>query len=689
MGALDLRNAAARLAVGGSAVFGAAALLLTLAWHPTPLTVASGLIAATFVPVALVGAAAVRARHGLGWVLLASGVCLPLATGAYRWASAGFATGAPWAQWAPWAGWLDGWPWVPGVALIPTVGLLLFPTGRLPSRWWWPVLVADVGVLVSLTIWTVFGTELIDFPGHANPTALPGAAGAVAEAFVVAIVLVAPLSTLSAIAVTLRYRARRDPAIGLVLPAAWACAAAWWACIVFVSVGGDGADVYAAPLESGGMLAVAITCWIAIRRYGLLDVRTVVGRAAVYAGLTIVVVLVYVGVAAVVGTVAEPAAGPLAVGIAVLVALPGRQLLQHVVNRLVFGYRDDPGGALRRLGERLAGAADAAQMLSGAAQVVRDVLRLQHVAVEVHGRRVAEAGRRPTAAVADPDGNSDGSPDGNSDGSPDGNSDGNSDADEVLELPLVFAGEAIGRLRITSGPERHLTLSERELLTEVSRQVASVAHAVRLGEELSRSRERLVAATEEERRRLRNDLHDGLGPALAGVALGLHRARGKVAADPDAASAQLEQLTAQVRDAVDDVRRLVYGLRPPALDELGLVAAIGEHARALGDVRVVGTVDGDLPAAVEVAAYRIALEAMTNALRHSGARTCRVSLELNGALHVVVEDEGAGLPDGYRAGIGITSMRERAAELGGALTLSRREPSGTTVRAVLPVGGPP
>jgi signal transduction histidine kinase len=219
--------------------------------------------------------------------------------------------------------------------------------------------------------------------------------------------------------------------------------------------------------------------------------------------------------------------------------------------------------------------------------------------------------------------------------------------------------------------------------------VASAAHAVSLAGDLARSRERLVAATEEERRRLRRDLHDGLGPALAGVVLGLQRARARLVTEPAAAQAQLDELTRQVQEAVADVRRLVYGLRPPAVDELGLVGAIREQAQAMGSVEVHGAVDGDLPAAVEVAAYRIALEAMTNALRHGGGSWCRVGLELNGALHVVVEDDGAGLPEQFRAGVGIASMRERAAELGGSWTIARRDPAGTTVRAVLPVTGAP
>lgn len=201
--------------------------------------------------------------------------------------------------------------------------------------------------------------------------------------------------------------------------------------------------------------------------------------------------------------------------------------------------------------------------------------------------------------------------------------------------------------------------------------------------------ERLVAATEEERRRLRRDLHDGLGPTLAGVVLGLHRTRERLETDAAAAQAQLDELARLLQDAVADVRRLVYNLRPPAVDDLGLLGAIEQQAQAMGTVEVHGVIDGDLPAAVEVAAYRIALEAMTNAVRHGGGQWCRVGLELNGALHLVIEDDGLGMPDRFRAGVGLTSMRERASELGGTCSITHRDPTGTTVRAVLPLTAEP
>jgi signal transduction histidine kinase len=654
----------ARAAIVLSVGLGATGLLTAVVLHPTPVAPLLAVVTVLSLPVPLVGAAAVRASAGgaVGWLLLAAGVALPLATWAYVYAEAAFARGLPAAAWA---GWLDGWPWVPAVVLVPTVGVLLYPDGRLPSRRWLPVLVVDVLVAICLLLWTVLGNSLVDFPGQANPTALPGAAGRAMSGLVAAIALVAPLTTASAVAVTLRRRRHRGTptgrAIGLMVPAAWVCALAWWGCILVTSTLGGDESVVAAPFESAGMLAVAIACWIGIRRYGLLDVRAVLGRVAVYTVLTAAVVLVYLGVAVVVGTVATPVSGPAGAVVALLVALPLRGLLQRQVNRLVLGDGDDPGRAIERLGQRLEDAADSEHVLDDVAVVVRDALRLARVHIDVHGVRVAAAGRPTAVGRPDP-------------------ADG-----EQVELPLLFAGERIGRLVAGTGPDRVLSGVERRLLSDLSRQVASAAHAVSLTGDLARSRERLVAATEEERRRLRRDLHDGLGPALAGVVLGLQRTRARVVTDPATAQAQLDELTGQVQGAVAEVRRLVYGLRPPAVDELGLMGAIEEQARAMGGVEVHGVVDGDLPAAVEVAAYRIALEAMTNALRHGGGRWCRIGVEMNGALQVLVEDDGVGLPEHFRAGVGITSMRERAAELGGTCSVSRREPSGTSVRAVLPV----
>jgi signal transduction histidine kinase len=196
-----------------------------------------------------------------------------------------------------------------------------------------------------------------------------------------------------------------------------------------------------------------------------------------------------------------------------------------------------------------------------------------------------------------------------------------------------------------------------------------------------------VATLEEERRRLRRDLHDGLGPTLAGIALGIDTVHRALPVESPGGTAELlVALREETEQAVADIRRIAYNLRPPVLDERGLVGAIREHANRLGGATV--TVPAplpQLPAAVEVAAYRIAVEAMTNASRHAPGTAIEVSLSVNGHLELQVADAGNGLPPGFRAGVGLRSMRERAAELGGECVLNPRDPHGTVVRASLPL----
>ncbi len=641
--------AVARAAVITAALLTVAVLAAVLRYRPDRIGAGLALIAVAGLAIPLVGSAAVRAqpRNQVGWMLLAAGVTLPLGLTAYTVAHTAF---------SPWAGWLDAWPWTPALTVLPTVGLLLFPDGRLPSRRWAPALWLGWAVTIAQLLYAWFAPALLDFPDRANPTALPGAVGQAAGGLALTIGLVAPLATASAVAVFGRFR-RTEPgtparaALRLVLPAAVLAALGWWTCYVIVGIYGDGASDKAFAAEVSGLLAFAATAWVAIRRYGLFDGRRVLHRALVYAALSVVVVAVYLGAAAVVGLIVSAAAGrTVALVVAVLAAIPLHGALRRLANRVVYGYSDDPAGALAFLGARLRGAADADDVLPGVADSVRSALRLPGVRIEIGSSSVA------SGSIADAE-----------------------------EFPLAFAGERIGTLTAARRePGRPFGAGERRLLTDLAQQIAAAGHAVTLTGDLRRSRERLVTATAEERRRIRRDLHDGLGPTLAGIVLGLHRVRGRTA-DPDTAG-QLSQLTEQTRTAIAEVRRLVYDLRPPALDELGLVGALDEQARTLGGITVSGPAEEPaLPAAVEVAAYRIAMEAMTNVVRHAGARAASVTLSVNGALELEVVDDGAGLPAGFRAGVGIASMRERATELGGTCVIEPGERSGTRVRAVLPL----
>jgi signal transduction histidine kinase len=265
----------------------------------------------------------------------------------------------------------------------------------------------------------------------------------------------------------------------------------------------------------------------------------------------------------------------------------------------------------------------------------------------------------------------------------------------VTRIELRHRGALVGELAVTPREgERDLDQRDRDLLEVVAGQVAPAVASARLYEELRRSREALVAAREEERRRLRRDLHDGVGAALSGVLLQVESAR-ELVSDPTAVRL-LDGAAAGVAEAVRDVRHVTDDLRPPALDDLGLPASLaGLAERVRTPDRTVTAHVGELPelpAAVDVACYRIAAEALANAARHSGGRAVRLSLGLapgdgDPALVLEVVDDGHGLPEHVPdRGLGLPSMRRRAEEVGGRCTVEPAGPEGgTRVRAEFPL----
>jgi two-component system NarL family sensor kinase len=428
------------------------------------------------------------------------------------------------------------------------------------------------------------------------------------------------------------------------------------------------------PASSIGLVALPLPLGIAagILADDLFEMDVVVNRTLVYGGMTLGVVATYAVVASAIGLVVGQEHGfaisLLATGIAALAALPLRDLLQRSVNRLMYGQRDEPWRAMRRLGQRLELAADPDRAFPTIVETIAETLRLPYVALEL----VHETGGVAIAAEV------------------------GSRQPEVVTLPLAHGAEPVGRLvlGIRSG-ERGFRGDEQDLLEDLARQAGTAIHALRLRDDVARSHERLVFAREEERRRLRRDLHDGLGPTLAAIGLRAEASAEKLDSDPAAARRLLDELGQEVRAALADIRRLVDGLRPPALDELGLLGAIEQQAARLeGGGLATGTrivVDRpasplpELPAAVEVAAFRIAVEALTNVVRHSAARTCRVRIRAGDDLTIEVDDDGNGLPQSRRAGTGMESMEGRAAELGGTLAVVARPGGGVRVVARLPI----
>jgi signal transduction histidine kinase len=435
----------------------------------------------------------------------------------------------------------------------------------------------------------------------------------------------------------------------------------------------------------GILLLIPLSIGAAILQRRLWDIDVVINRALVYALLTACVVGVYVLLVGGLGSLLHARENLVvslaAAGLVAVLFAPLRERLQRAVNRLMYGERDDPYAVLSRLNRRLGAAFEPRAALTTIVETVAGALKLPYAAIAIR--------RGDGFEVAASEGTATG---------------------EETVLPLSYGGETVGRLLLAPrSPGEDFSPADRSLLEDLARNAEAAVYAVGLTADLRRSRERLVSTREEERRRLRRDLHDGLGPTLASLMLGLDVSLKLLRKNPDEAEEMLSRLKAQTKEAVVDIRRLVYGLRPPALDDLGLVAAIREQAAAHGHLREGarnGTETGlgfrigvpedlpPLPAAVEVACYRIAQEAITNVARHARAATCRVTLFVDDpedgrerALLLDVSDDGVGLPDpaSHRAGVGLSSMRERTEELGGDLSVTAAPEGGTRVSVRLPL----
>jgi signal transduction histidine kinase len=409
-----------------------------------------------------------------------------------------------------------------------------------------------------------------------------------------------------------------------------------------------------------GLTLVELTVVVAATlRHHVYGIDVILRRTLVYGLLTLLVAGVFVGAVGFATLVGVDRTGPsafTAAAVSVLLLAPARSWLQRRVDRFVYGASGDPYAVVSSLTADFAGASTPHAVIDGYARSMREALRVPWVEVTY-----GEPPRRAVSGQA---------------------------AGPASLTPLVHRGRhlgvlAVGLRRGEDSPRRR----ERKLLTDLAAHAAVVVESVTLARELQDSREQVVAAREEERRRLRMDLHDGLGPHLTGITLGLDVASEKVA-DPDVAAA-LESLRGELFDAIGDVRRIVAGLRPPRLDEVGLAGAIAEAVEraARSGLDITFTTPGlaaSLPAAIEVALFRIADEAINNAVRHSGASTCQVTLTVEDQAVIRVDDNGSGCVVAV-AGTGLESMRYRAEELGGTLSAGPLPGGGWRLEASIPL----
>ena len=397
-------------------------------------------------------------------------------------------------------------------------------------------------------------------------------------------------------------------------------------------------------------VALPLTITIAILRYRLFDIQVVLSRALTYGVLVIGIVLLYasllLGAERIGGS--STAGGLVAVAVVAVAVHPAYSWLRQRIERWVYGYRSQPQEALRILADR-AEAAESDGLDAAVTDAVAEALRVDRVWVD-------------SAAV--------------------------DRGERVVRVPLAHRGERLGTLAVEVPPGRVLSAEDLSLLDDLARYAAVLVRHQRQEQQLRESRKWIVATREEERRRLRQDLHDGVGPCLAATVLKLNAAE----SSPDGAerSALVAEARKEVRSAIAEIRRAVDDLRPPAIDEVGLLAAIRQRAATMSVALPIEVCGPDplpaLPAAVEVAAFRIASEALANVAQHARATLCRIEVHVGDDLELTVADNGCGADGSTESpGLGWDSMRERAAELGGSCTIDNRAEGGLLVRATFPI----
>lgn len=595
-----------------------------------------------------------RPRSALGWLVLGQSVVFGLAALATAWVVRAADGGGAMVAWAAWFSDRFSAILAVGIWLI----LVLLPDGRLPSpRWRRPVAVIVVAQCLLLTAFL-----LVRGPAAAPDSSLPSAAarvgnpvgllpGGIAPALDVAAWFLLQLPLLICLAAyVVRLRGATPPERARTVTVLLAASTMvllvvlghlWW------PPAAEALDVLAAAV-----LATALTATVLGRRP-----RTVAALVRESLVLTVLAALVG-GVAALVVRLAGAELSAFGTGALVgalaFAAHPLRVRLQRLVDRLMHGDLADPYLALQRLAERTHHAPSVEEVLEGLAASAAASLRVPG----------AEAVAGTARAVV---------------GAPVG--DGPREA-----VPLLSGTAVLGHLSVALDGAGRLPAEGHRLLADLGRHGGVAVQALLLADELQAGRQRLVVAREEERRRLRRDLHDDVGPTLAGLAMQIGVVRTLVHEDPQAAADRLLVLQDAARTALSTLRRMAHDLRPPALDELGLGGALERLAASLG-LRATVHVPSPLrlPAAVEVAAYRIAAEALHNVVRHAGTERVDLRLALgDGDLVLVVRDDGAGRCDAAPAGVGLIAMRERADELGGSVLVDSAPGAGTTVTARLP-----
>lgn len=616
-----------------------------------------------------------RARHPVPWILAVTAIGGGIAACSFQWTVLWFED--PTRYGPPWLLSAGGWGWVPGtLALIVIVPYLVRrePMGPFTR------IALGAGVLMTGFFWFCVLTDptpVLPDGGALAPFPLGGETWGqfIADSFQWQVRALVVLGLIASADVTRRWWGRPlDERRGF----GWLAIGAGLMSLSFIPL--------ALPFEVADELPVAFTplthlasqaffpaaLLVVILGQRLWGIELAVSRTITWSLLTGGAIAGYVALVALLDPVmpSEGGARVLATALVVGAAQPVLAWINRRVDRLVRGDATEPMRVVREVGRQLGGGGDTEQLVTDVLEGVAASLRLARVSIEVPG----EHGPTELAAWGGESG-------------------------EPARFPLLHGGTQVGELVVAGGPSQRLDARTLRSIEELTPVISGALTLATTTSALADSRTRLAAARDEERRTLRRELHDGLGPALAGIGLGLKAGRNLLEADPEAAGALIDQLVVELDAQVESVRDLARGLLPPALEELGLAPALAELAERY---RITGlAVDLDVvdlppvPPDVASAVYGIAAEAVRNVHRHAQATRCSLRASSNGALVLSVVDDGTGIPDDVTTGIGLRSMRERAEGVGGTLTIETASPRGTIVEVAVPAealerrGGPP
>jgi signal transduction histidine kinase len=637
-----------------------------------------------------------RPHNPIGWLLLAIAVGNSIFLLAEFTAIRGLLAGASPAGWVAWPAWASNWLGGVGAVLL-CVLVVFFPNGRLPSpRWRWIIrFIIALSVLVTAGTLVNTGSTTLSplLPNVPSPINVPGFSGGsngvgAASAFI----NFAPIFLLvvTVAAVVTRFRSATGDERRQLKWFAYVAGAAIAAVLSsYLFPGSIGNSIAGAAFGIGLGVAIPLTVGLAVMKYGLYDIDVFISRAIVYGTLAALITAVYVGIAVGIGTLVGSGGRPnlglsiLATAIVAIGFQPVRERVQRVANRLVYGQRATPYEVLSEFSGRVAETYSAEDVLPRMARVLRDGTGAESATVWLR------SGDQLRAVATDP-------PTG--DGHAALKLNGNALPAMTLSdraVAVDHQGELLGALSVVKRRGEWLTPLEIKLIDDLAHQAGLVLKNVGLTdelmqrlEELRTSRQRLVHAQDEERRRLERNLHDGAQQHLVAFKVKLGLAQTLAQRDPEKARDTVRQLKADADEALETLRDLARGIYPPLLADKGLKAALESQARKS---MVPVAVDADdltrYSQDVEAAIYFCCLEAIQNTQKYARAALITISIRTgDGTLNFNVTDDGCGFDMGSTTrGAGLGNMEDRLDALGGSLTVSSQPGRGTRLAGALPI----